>query len=266
MICKRIPLDPEDENAYLDVYADDVPGDYTRRALLVIPGGGYAIVCSAREGEPIGVAFAPYGFNYFVLHYSVKGKKTFPAQLIQASKAVAHIKDHAAEYHIDPNEVFAVGFSAGAHLTACLGTIWHLPAIYEATGIPYAYNKPKGVMLIYPVISAYYHVGSFKNLYGKETITDEERDAVSLEKHVDENSCPAYLFHTANDPVVNVNNSLKLAEAYAAAKVPFELHVYPDGPHGVGLANEITACGNPAYINPHLDRWAKDAAKWAMQV
>ena len=102
MIYKKIQLDNNDENVYLEIYvADALPG-FTRNAILVIPGGGYGAVCSDREGEPIAMAFLPYGYNSFVLHYSVSSNsdKTFPTQLIQASMAMKHIRDHAEEYNI----------------------------------------------------------------------------------------------------------------------------------------------------------------------
>ena len=117
MIYKKIQLDNNDENVYLEIYvADALPG-FTRNAILVIPGGGYGAVCSDREGEPIAMAFLPYGYNSFVLHYSVSSNsdKTFPTQLIQASMAMKHIRDHAEEYNIDPKKVFVTGFSSGGH-------------------------------------------------------------------------------------------------------------------------------------------------------
>ena len=123
MIFKKIQLDKDDENIYLEAYIADKTEGFTRNAILVIPGGGYGSVCSDREGEPIAMAFMPYGYNAFVLHYSVASvnKRTFPSQLIEASKAMKHIKDNAKEYNIDPERVFVTGFSAGGHLAATLG-------------------------------------------------------------------------------------------------------------------------------------------------
>ena len=97
MRCERIYLIQDDPEVYIDTYLADPLSSFTRKALLVIPGGGYGQVCADREGEPIAHAFLPYGYNTFVLHYSVKRRKPFPAQLIEAAMAMKHIKDHAKE-------------------------------------------------------------------------------------------------------------------------------------------------------------------------
>lgn len=268
MIYKKIQLDNNDENVYLEIYvADALPG-FTRNAILVIPGGGYGAVCSDREGEPIAMAFLPYGYNSFVLHYSVSSNsdKTFPTQLIQASMAMKHIRDHAEEYNIDPKKVFVTGFSAGGHLAASLGTLWNKKEIYEALDMPYGYNKPSGMMLVYPVISAdptFGHMGSFCNLLGSTEPAQDLLDAASIEKNVTPEACPAYIVHTSNDEIVNVKNSLALANAYAEAGMTFELHIYPDGPHGMALANRITECGNVKWVDECFACWVENAVKWA---
>lgn len=267
MIFKRIWLEGEDKTAYLDVYVADPLPQFVRKAILVIPGGGYGAVCSDREGEPIGMAFMPYGFNAFVLHYSVAENSTavFPRQLIQASKAMKHIKDHAEEYNIDPEKVYATGFSAGGHLCGSLGILWHLQAIYDEVDMPYGYNKPAGIILNYPVITATAptHQGSFCKLFGTEEPSDEQIRQGSLENHVDEKSAPAFIVHTANDGVVPVRNALVLAEAYARAGRKFELHVYPNGPHGMSLSHPITAHGNEILTDPAYRKWVEQAAVWA---
>ena len=120
----KISLSEEEDGAYLEAFLAEPLPHCVRRAILVIPGGGYHNICSDREGEPIAHAFMPYGYNAFVLHYTVGRKKPYPAQLIEAARAVAHIKDHADEYGIDPDAVFATGFSAGGHLAASLGVLW----------------------------------------------------------------------------------------------------------------------------------------------
>ena len=253
-----------DESVYLEAFVADKVGDYKRKALLVIPGGGYAAVCSDREGEPIALGFIPYGYNAFVLHYTVARKRPFPAQLIEASLAIAHIKDHAEEYGIDPEKVFAVGFSAGGHLAGSLGTLWHKEEIYEATGMPYGYNKPRGVMLIYPVINA--HIGSFLNLLCKDEPTKEELDSVSLDLNVDSRTTPTFIMHTVTDQIVNVSNAISMADALTKNGIPFEMHIYPDAPHGIALGNAITARGNAKHINPEIAKWIAQADAWAESI
>ena len=262
MIYEKISLDNSDENVFLEAYIADKVGGFVRNAILVIPGGGYLNVCSEREGEPIAMAFMPYGYNAFVLHYSA-GKKTFPAHLIQASMAIKHIKDNAEAYNIDPEKVFTVGFSAGGHLAACLGTMWDRKEIYDFIDMPYGYNKPAGMMLAYPVISAEYHTISFNNLFKGEQISDEKLKMCSIENCVNEKSSPAYIVHTSNDELVDVRNSLTLAKALADKQIKFEMHIYPDAPHGVALGNKITKCGVEKWCNPSIAAWIENAVKWA---
>ena len=262
MIYKKIMLDTNDENAYIDAYIADNVGDFVRNAILIIPGGGYSEVCSEREGEPIAISFMSYGYNAFVLHYSA-GKKAFPAHLIEASMAIKHIRDNATEYNINPDKVFTVGFSAGGHLAASLGAMWDRKEIYDSIDMPFGYNKPNGMMLIYPVISAKYHMFSFNNLFMGEELTDEKLEMCSIENCISENTSPAYIVHTSNDEIVDVRNSLILADAMAAKQIKFEMHIYPDAPHGVALANEITKCGVEKWCNPSIAKWIKNAVDWA---
>lgn len=262
MLYEKIQLDNCDNDVYLEAYIADKIGDYVRNAILIIPGGGYHTVCANREGEPIAHAFIPHGYNAFVLHYSVK-KKPFPAQLIEASRAIKHIRDNAEKYNINKERVFTAGFSAGGHLAACLGTMWHIDEIYSEIDMPYGYNRPDGMILIYPVISYKHHTSSFKNLFKTTLLSPENAYAASVENHVDERTCPAFIMHTSNDQVVDVKNSLVLADALSSKGIEFEMHIYPDAPHGIALANNITKCTEPKWQNPAIEKWVSHAATWA---
>jgi acetyl esterase/lipase len=266
MLHDRIYFENEPEDVYLDTYVCDAISGYTRKAILVIPGGGYHGVCSDREGEPIAMAFIPHGYNAFVLHYSVNRTKTFPAQLIQVSKAIKHIRDNAEKYDIDPNRLYTVGFSAGGHLCASIATMWDMEEIYKEIDMPFGYNKPTGVMAIYPVITGgmpYSHNGSFRNLVGHDELTEEDLQKTNICNHVRKNSVPAFIAHTVNDQAVGVQNSLDLAKAYTDAGVPYELHIYPDAPHGFALGNAITKKKTEKHDNPCIAQWISHAAAWA---
>ena len=123
-----------------------------------------------------------------------------------------------------------------------------------------------GIMLIYPVISADFHEFTFKALLNKDQITDEDNKMCSIEKNVDENSAPAFILHTVTDQVVDVHNSLAVAKAYADINKPFEMHIYPEGPHGVALGNKITRNGIPGYENAAIAKWIEHAAMWAESI
>lgn len=269
MIYEKIRLDENDETVFLEVYAPDKIDGFTRDAILVIPGGAYAQVCHDREGEPIAMAFLPYGFASFVLHYSVKEECVFPMQLIQASKAMKHIRDNAEKYGINPERVFAVGFSAGGHLAGSLGNLWNLEEVTKAVGGELGCNKPTGTMLIYPVVSGdekFSHLWTLRNLFGVEEPTKEMRHQFSLDKHIGEHSSPAFIFHTVADQSVNVENSISLISAYNKAGVMYEAHIFPNGPHGMALANEITEIGNPEYVDEAMSKWIELAVLWSKKI
>ena len=260
---KRLFLESDNPYIYLDAYIAPPIKNRKRRALLVIPGGGYSGVCSDREGYPIAEAFIPYGYSAFVLNYYTGKKEPFPIQLIEAAGAIKHIKDKADEYGINADELFVIGFSAGAHLAGCTAILHNHPAIYEHITTEKDYVKPRGAMLIYPVVSPKYHMGSFKNLLCDDAPSEDKLSEVALEMHVDSDSSPVFILHTANDEIVNVKNSLCLAEAYTNAGVPYEMHIYPDAPHGIALANSVTSRGREKWDNPRIAEWVRMSAEWA---
>lgn len=265
MLHERIYLDPSDDRVYIDTYVANNK-TFLHDAMLIIPGGGYGQVCTEREGEPIAFAYLEKGFNCFVLNYRVN-KIPYPAQLIDASRAILHIRENAEKYCVDPNWVFAVGFSAGGHLAGSLAILHNDPDVLSSLGIAEGENRPDGVVLGYPVVSAMHptHHGSFINLMGGkefQDITAEEKKKLSLELHVNEKSAPAYIFHTAQDTVVPPIGSLTLAAAYVEAGIPVNLNLYPYGSHGIALANNVTACNNTRHLQPLAQRWVEDSVSF----
>lgn len=262
MLHERIFLDPNDDRVYIDTYVADNK-TLLHDAMLIIPGGGYSSVCTAREGEPIAFAYLKKGYNCFVLNYRVN-MVPYPAQLIDASRAILHIRENAEKYSVNPKCVFAVGFSAGGHLAGSLATLHNDPNVLSALGIAEGANRPDGVVLSYPVVSAMYatHHGSFINLLGGkefQEITEEEKKKLSLEYHVNEKSAPAFIWHTAEDTVVPPFGSLVLAAEYVKAGVPVKMNLYPYGAHGVALANEVTANGKDTWHQPLAVGWVDDS-------
>lgn len=241
--------------AYIGAVSPDVQYTNHRKAMLIIPGGGYQFV-SDREGEPIAFEFLSYGFNCFVLNYSIKDDCVFPTPLIEASIAMKFIKDHSDEFYIDKNEVSVIGFSAGGHMAALLGTMWHTDYVYKNIDMEYGYNKPKAMILAYPVIlsEGYIHKGTIETIL-KDKINDKEYlDLVSLDKQVSEKTVPAYIWHTFTDTTVPVVNPIKLAEKMAEYKIPFELHIFPVGGHGLSTCKTHTRARNDYVVN-----WIKEA-------
>lgn len=258
MLFERIPLSSEWPDAWLDTYVGDRPE--TTDGLLVIPGGGYSRVCSDREGEPIALSFLGMGINCFVLHYTTAPNGVYPQQLLEAALAMKHIKENAVRYHVNPDRIFVVGFSAGGHLAGTLGTQWHIPVVAEKMGGNAEIAKPKGMLLCYAVTSQ--HSGSFKNLFGTETLTEEQLEKSVLPNLVDVQTVPAFIMHTAFDSIVPIYNALEMAEALSTVRIPYEMHIYPRGEHGMALGNFITDRGDEFYVDSALAQWVPQAAFW----
>ena len=233
MLLETVNLRKDDNDITLTAFVADNKS-FVRDALLVIPGGGYNIVCNEREGEPVALEFLARGYNAFVLKYSVGEKAKNLNPLTDAS----------------------------------LGTMWHLDEIYKRTGIERGVNKPTGVILCYPVISGGInaHKGSFYKLCGTDTPSDEELEFYSIEKRIDEKSSPAFLYHTYNDNIVPCQNSIIAALAYRNAGIMCELHIFPDAPHGASLGNRITSFGNSAFEDASIALWPTLADNWMKQI
>lgn len=262
---ERIYLNESDERVFIDTYIANHAS--ARPAILVIPGGGYAKVCTDREGEPIALEFFAKGYNAFVLNYRVGTKSdVYPAQLLDAASAMVYIREHADEFSIDASRVFAVGFSAGGHLCGSLATMYAYQEVKAAFGDKYTLVKPTGAILSYPVTVAneYAHAGTFRNLLGKplEEYTEDEINRFSLDRAVRADSAPMFIWHTVEDQIVPVMGSLILAEALTKANVPYKLSIYPYGPHGVALATDVTRFGYDGHVQPLAKSWTSEADEW----
>lgn len=266
MIYKTIELNAlQDTPARLVTYARDnfseIDPERRRPAVIICPGGGYHF-CSEREAEPIALAFLRAGFQAFVLYYHV-APYVFPTAQQDLALAVAHVRAHAEEYHVSPEKIAVMGFSAGGHLAASLGVMWQNEALWTPVGLAADAVRPNALLLCYPVITAgqYAHRGSFDMLTG--TKDEDAQQQYSLENLVSDQTPPTFLWHTADDHSVPVQNSLLFSARLAECHVPFELHIYPSGVHGLSLANEETARPNQtALLNPHCAEWINCAVRW----
>lgn len=215
----------------------DAVRDWKRPALIVVPGGGYSM-CSKREAEPIATEFLTRGFQVFVLTYlcAPEGVR-YPEQLLELSSAVDYVKKHADEWSVNPEEVFVVGFSAGGHLTGNLAIEYE--SVSKKAGVKLD-CKPTAVGLCYPVISQKHgHQGSYSNLL--QGYTEEAKaellKTLNLNEAVSETTPPAFIWATATDGAVPADNALRYALALDNKGVSYELHIYPDGVHGLSTGS-----------------------------
>ncbi len=240
---------------------ENINKDWKRPAMIVVPGGGYWNV-SSREALPIATAYLDRGFQVFVLNYLTRQDNVkYPEQLLEIASAVDFVKKHAEEFSVNPEEVFAVGFSAGGHLVANLATCYMNVSAMAKQDLD---CKPTAVVLGYPVISVKEkHVGSYENLlYGY----DEEEKAkllttLNMDENVTEETVPCFIWTTAKDNIVPCTNSLVFALALARHNVPYELHIYPTGKHGLSACNkEVSKYYEDDYTR--TKNWMNDSAEF----
>jgi len=232
-----------------------IPSGRPRGAVVVCPGGGYTHR-APHEGEPIARAFNAAGFQAFVVQYRIAPDR-HPAPMRDLSRAVRLVRSRADTFGVAPDRIAVCGFSAGGHLAASLGVCFGEPYLAGRGEVDRVSNRPDALILCYPVISAgpFGHAGSFTSLLGPDA-SDAAKEALSLELRVSGTTPPAFLWHTADDAGVPVENSLLFAQALRRAGVPFELHVYPSGPHGLGLAA----------ARPHIATWTGLCAGWLTEM
>jgi acetyl esterase/lipase len=213
-------------------------GDGPFACIVVCPGGGYG-GRAAHEGAPIAKWLNSAGVAGFVLDYRVRPYR-HPIPLGDAQRAIRLVRAKAAEWKIDPKRIGILGFSAGGHLAASAATIFDAGKADAADPIDRQSCRPDAAILCYPVITfgEFRHNGSMMNLLG-ESFDDKLRQELSLETRVTRETPPTFLWHTSEDAGVPVENSLLFAAALHKNKVPFSLHVFPHGRHGLGLATDV---------------------------
>jgi acetyl esterase/lipase len=195
-------------------------------AVIVAPGGGYRNLVSNHEGRQVANFLNAAGLTAFVLKYRLGPRYHHPVELGDAQRAITLVRSRAKEFGVAENRIGIMGFSAGGHLASSVST--H----YDAA------SRPDFAILVYPVISLtapYTHQGSLHNLLG-DTPDPKLAQALSSEFQVTANTPPTFLFSTSADTTVPSENSVAYYLALHKAGVPAELHIFQNGPHGVGLA------------------------------
>jgi acetyl esterase/lipase len=228
-----------------------VTGDGLRAAVIVCPGGGYG-TRAPHEGEPIAKWLNGLGISAYVLNYRVAPYK-HPVPLQDAQRAIRTVRHHAEVWGVDANRIGILGFSAGGHLAATVGTHFDAGDQSSVDPIDQQSSRPDLMVLCYPVISfgMNAHQGSRINLIGDNAAEELVHD-LSNELQVTAETPPTFLWHTADDGAVSVENSLLFASSLSRHKVPFDLHVFESGRHGIGIASE----------HPEAYIWPDVCANW----
>ncbi len=237
---------------YMTAYLVDT--DVPRPAVVIFPGGGYSHR-APHEGGPIAEYYNSVGYHAFVVEYRVSPNR-YPAPLIDAQRAVKIIRYNAKKWMIDSDKVITLGFSAGGHLCAMTLT---MDDVCTVTGdeIDKMSAKPNGGVLCYALTSVeeeYGHVSSGKNLLGERY--EELKSEYSLEKKITSDTPPCFIWHTFEDPVVNIKNALYFADKLKENNVSCEMHIFPKGRHGLGIGDHIPE------ENKEVRQWAELSAHW----
>ena len=232
-----------------------------RGAVIVLHGGGY-FMRSMAEYEAVALRYLAAGYQAFTLDYSLLPAE-HPQQLLELAGAVAYVRANAGKYNIDPDCIALSGFSAGSHLAALLANKAHEDSFISLTGLSARDIRPNAVILAYPPTTFDSPADCremFKNLMGGSD-EDSVLAQISPLHGVTGENAPAFIWHTFSDEMVDVRHSLYYAQRLKEAGVKFELHIFPEGPHAMGLCDEETAF-TPIHLNSHAGQWFPLALNW----
>ncbi|MCQ2385501.1 MAG: alpha/beta hydrolase [Clostridia bacterium] len=225
-------------------------------AIVIYPGGGYTNR-AAHEGQGYAAFFNEQGYDAFVVEYRVSPNR-FPLPLLDARRAVRYVRANAGKYGVNPNKIVVMGSSAGGHLAAMTST-YRKPVEGEGCDETDSFDcTPNACVLCYPVIHisnlAVTHIGSCVNLLGTDNLAvAQDVDPCLM---ADAKTPPTFIWHTSDDNCVNIINSLRYGEALKKQNLPFELHVFPNGRHGLGLSTGASP------EEKHVAEWSRLLLRW----
>ncbi|MBZ6489560.1 alpha/beta hydrolase [Priestia aryabhattai] len=277
------------EAYYVKYLLDNTPEiDENRKhpAVIICPGGGY-MVTSDREAEPIALQFLSAGYNTIVLRYTTqdKGNAEYPTPLFDLAKMVLTVRQNAIDWNIDPDKIAICGFSAGGHLCASLAVHWQDSFLLERVGTVPDMIQPNAVILGYPLLDIVHtkqmldqdemanivipdfsmtkkeFLVEVNNIVTGEDDSVERIYGVYPINFVNKDVPPVFIWHTAADTLIYVGNSLKFALKLEEYKIPFEMHIFETGDHGLSLGTKVTG-NHESFLNEDAAQWLKLALRF----
>lgn len=242
------------------LFLTQVESDTPTAGVVILPGGGYHGLAIGHEGYEIAQWFHSMGITSAICTYRVRGKGNdgqgygHPHPMNDAQRAIQTIRANAEQWNVDPDRIGVIGFSAGGHLCSTVSTKFQEGTPDADDPIRRVSSRPNFSILCYPVIAfgkEYTHKGSQRNLLGADA-SEDLIASLSNETQVTEKTPPTFLFHTAEDSAVAVENSVQYFLGCQKAGVPAELHVFPKGRHGVGLGRDQKGA----------DQWPELCKQW----
>lgn len=236
------------------------PEKATGAAMVICPGGGYAVLAGGHEGRDYALWLNDQGIAGFVLKYRLgSAGYRHPAMMHDVQRAIRLVRFHAGEWRLNPQQIGVIGSSAGGHLASTAMTHFDAGQADAADPVDRVSCRPDLGILCYAVITMgpLTHAGSKANLLGPDP-SDELVTLLSNEKQVTKETPPCFIWQNRDDPLVKVQNALQFADALLANGVPFDLHIYQHGPHGQGLGAHYDLGTDPARLLP----WTQDLKYW----
>ncbi|MBV0914899.1 alpha/beta hydrolase [Apilactobacillus sp. HBW1] len=257
----------QNSNAFLQGYlksADVQTNQYKYPAVIVVPGGSYTHI-SLHQAESFALNFSANGYQSFYLRYTFEQEAMplMPNPLEELANSIKYIREHANEFNIDESRIVIAGFSIGGHICSLYNDFYHTDWMQKLAGVDNAeILKPNAVILSYPVTNL--TCGFPKD---KESILNwvSDEQQVQADEHVSAKNMPTFIWHTADDPFVPVENALKYSIKLNEYNVDNELHIFHHGPHGMGLANNITSW-NEDSNNARVAEWFDLAITWLDEI
>ncbi len=234
-----------------------------RPAIIVLPGGAFTFL-SDREAEPVALTFAREGFHTFVLSYSIGDDSVFPNPLDDVSGAIWTVRQRAEAWGIEADQIALMGFSAGACVAAMSATQWNTPGLARRVGAPPDGIKPNAAVIGYgaSLLSTIFDSDDEDLIVpapGK--LTADRTPQVDVVNYVGPHTAPMFIWHNRYDKLVPVKNALLMADQMERHKLPFELHIFQSGEHGMSVNNLLS---NPTGegIDDSVSQWVSLCARW----
>lgn len=261
--------------AYLQEPGMDQIFPIIRPAVVLCPGGAY-MGMTEKEGEPVALKFLAQGYHVFILKYSVGiGTGQFPAPFIDAARAIKLIRENAKRWFVDPGKIALCGFSAGGHVAAMLAATWHEDYLSEALHAENHLFKPDALILGYPLLDMYAFKEKnkhkmqplietmFMNTFGTPDPSEDMLKYWSCIGRVTKQMPKTFLWTTLADEIVDVKDTFEFARLLSLHEVPFELHIFEKGPHGLSLADENVGYNyENIRKNINVHQWMDMAVNW----